>query len=101
MHGVVARGLAPLELAFFRPGRTENRFPGSEMARYGQLIKEALRKTPGWEGVPSLEEIAGLLGSQEEACPRHSPGTAAHQGAALSHAAAQEVSGSHGLYLPG
>ncbi|XP_060112371.1 pleckstrin homology domain-containing family H member 3 [Heteronotia binoei] len=68
--------------------RTEDRFPGSEMARYGHFIKEALRKTEGRECVPSLEEIAGLMGHQEvAACPGPCPSTAM-----AYHTTAQELS---------
>ncbi|XP_053115186.1 pleckstrin homology domain-containing family H member 3 isoform X2 [Hemicordylus capensis] len=71
--------------------RTENHFPGSEMAQYGHFITEALRKTKGRECVPSLDEIEGLMGRQEMMCTVHCPGTAACHVAISSHTTAQEV----------
>ncbi|XP_066483382.1 pleckstrin homology domain-containing family H member 3 isoform X2 [Tiliqua scincoides] len=71
--------------------RTENRFPGSEMAQYGHFITEALHKTKGRACVPSLGEIAGLMGLQEMVCTVHCPGTAVCHVAITSHTTAQEV----------
>ncbi|XP_042333270.1 pleckstrin homology domain-containing family H member 3 isoform X2 [Sceloporus undulatus] len=71
--------------------RTENRFPGSEMALYGRFITEALRKTKGRECVPSLDEIAQLIKRQEMVCTVHCPGTDTCQVAITSHTTVQEV----------
>ncbi|XP_062988232.1 pleckstrin homology domain-containing family H member 3 isoform X2 [Elgaria multicarinata webbii] len=71
--------------------RTENRFPASEIAQYGHFITEALRKTKRWECVPSLDEIAGLMGHQEVVCTMHCPGTGTCHVAITSQTTVQEV----------
>ncbi|XP_061446219.1 pleckstrin homology domain-containing family H member 3 isoform X2 [Rhineura floridana] len=71
--------------------RTENRFPGSEMARFGRFITEALSNTKGQESVPSLEEIAGLMGCQETVCGVHCSSTVTCHVAITSHTTVQEV----------
>ncbi|XP_077170466.1 pleckstrin homology domain-containing family H member 3 isoform X2 [Paroedura picta] len=70
--------------------RTETRFPGSEMAGYGHVIGEALRKTKGQERLPSLDEIAGLMGHREGAGPAPHPGSATCHGAIAAHPRVQE-----------
>ncbi|KAL8175839.1 UNVERIFIED_CONTAM: hypothetical protein K2H54_010170 [Gekko kuhli] len=72
--------------------RTENRFPGSQMARYGHFIEEALHRTKGRECVPSLDEIERLMGRHEGACPPPCPSRAPGRGAGASHTTVQEVS---------
>uniref|UniRef100_A0ACB8ETR3 Uncharacterized protein n=1 Tax=Sphaerodactylus townsendi TaxID=933632 RepID=A0ACB8ETR3_9SAUR len=71
--------------------RTENQFPGSEMAQYGHFIREALCKTKGGERVPSLDEIAGLMGCREGPCVVPSPSTGTSRMAIAPHTAAQAV----------
>nr|XP_056719806.1 pleckstrin homology domain-containing family H member 3 [Euleptes europaea] len=77
--------------------RTENRFPGSEMARYGHFIREALRKTEGRERVPSLDEIAGLMRRREVACTAPPPGHVAITSHAPAQAVARELTSHLGL----
>lgn len=73
--------------------RTENCFPGSEMAKYACFIREALEKTKGRECVPSLEEILVLMQRQEMICTVHCPGVPACSVAISSHTTAEEVRG--------
>nr|XP_028558764.1 pleckstrin homology domain-containing family H member 3 isoform X1 [Podarcis muralis] len=71
--------------------RTENQFPASEATWYGRFIAEALHKTKGRECVPSLEEIAGLMGRQETECGVHCPSVATCHVAVTSQTTVQEV----------
>ncbi|XP_032935141.1 pleckstrin homology domain-containing family H member 3 isoform X2 [Catharus ustulatus] len=75
----------------FHLDRTENCFPGSEMAKYACFIREALEKTKGRECVPSLEEILVLMQRQEMICTVHCPGVPACSVAISSHTTAEEV----------
>uniref|UniRef100_A0A6J0TXJ1 Pleckstrin homology domain-containing family H member 3 isoform X2 n=1 Tax=Pogona vitticeps TaxID=103695 RepID=A0A6J0TXJ1_9SAUR len=79
--------------------RTEKRFPDSEMAQYGHFITEAVHRTKGRECVPSLEEIARLIGRQEMVCTVQSPSTATCQVAIASHTTVQEVARELMLHL--
>uniref|UniRef100_A0A8D0L445 Pleckstrin homology, MyTH4 and FERM domain containing H3 n=1 Tax=Sphenodon punctatus TaxID=8508 RepID=A0A8D0L445_SPHPU len=71
--------------------RTESQFPKSEMAQYGHFIAGALGKTKGRECVPSLEEIAGLMGRRELLCTVYCPGSTTCCVGITSHTTAQEV----------
>ncbi|XP_058038250.1 pleckstrin homology domain-containing family H member 3 isoform X2 [Ahaetulla prasina] len=55
--------------------RMEKMFPRSPVTHYGHLITQALHKSKGRECVPSLDEIATLIGSQEIPNSTHCPDT--------------------------
>ncbi|XP_007432051.1 pleckstrin homology domain-containing family H member 3 isoform X2 [Python bivittatus] len=70
--------------------RMEKRFPRSPVTHYGHLITQALSKSKGRECVPSLDEIAALIGSQEITQSTHCPGTTTCYVTVTSNATVQE-----------
>ncbi|KAJ7313403.1 hypothetical protein JRQ81_004738 [Phrynocephalus forsythii] len=79
--------------------RTEKRLPGSEVAKYGHFIAEALHKTKGQECVPSLEEIARLIRQQEMVSTVQCPSTTTCQVTITSNTTVQEVARELMLHL--